>query len=319
MSARVLEQVAHQAAQHARHRRARAPARRPPSHRVRAASSATSASRSTGSGRSTGTCASSRLASRISPISSSSSAMSFSTRSRSSGRASPASSSIAMRMRASGERSSWEALASSPRCALDQPLDARRRAVEAAREGGDLVAALDARARPQIARAELLDLGAQLLEPPRDAPRHRVGADADRRRQGRDQQQPAEAVLAVGSPRHQPAPVGKPQRHRRRPAARAQESALALIGGQRGQRLADRREPRAVRTAQLDVGGEVARELLDRLLELGLRRARRREQLGEDRPPRRPGSDAPRRRDARTTRTATRSRRRARGSPRKAA
>ena len=154
-------------------------------------------------------------------------------------------------------------------------------AVEAAREIGDLVAALDARARTQIARAELLHLAAQLLEPSRDAPRNRVGAGADRQRERRDQRQPAEPVLAMRTARYQPASVRQTQRHGGGARVPVQEAARAQLGRQRGQGLADRGEPRAVGAAQLDVGGEIAREPLQRGLELGARSAGPRQQLAE--------------------------------------
>ena len=79
----------------------------------------------------------------------------------------------------------------------DQLLDAAGGAVEARRERRDLVLAFDLHARRKVAFAELLDAGAQPLQPPREAARQRVGADRDRRR---DRQQRGEHPRA-GAPR----------------------------------------------------------------------------------------------------------------------
>ncbi len=94
-------------------------------------------------------------------------------------------------MRVSGVRSSCDALASSILCERISSSMRRRRAVEARRERRDLVLALDLHARREVAFAELVDAGFQPLQPAREPPRQRPGADRDRDRdQAKRDEQP---------------------------------------------------------------------------------------------------------------------------------
>ena len=63
----------------------------------------------------------------------------------------------------------------------DELLDALGRAVEALRQGRDLVAALDLHARAEVV-AELLDAGLQALEAAAEPAHHGIGADGDGQR-----------------------------------------------------------------------------------------------------------------------------------------
>ena len=99
----------------------------------------------------------------------------------------------------------------------DQLLDARGRAVEALGEPRHLVAALDLDARREVAGAERLDAGLQPLEPARQAAHHRIGADADRQRDGAEQRdREADGGMAV------PQSARARRASGRRAAARAQ-------------------------------------------------------------------------------------------------
>ncbi len=67
-----------------------------------------------------------------------------------------------------------------------QFLDARRGAVEAFRQPGDLVLPLDGDARGEVAGRERLDAALQTLDAARQPTRHRIGADGDNRRNDRE-------------------------------------------------------------------------------------------------------------------------------------
>ena len=119
----------------------------------------------------------------------------------------------------------------------DQLLDARRGAVEALGEPRHIVPAFDFHPDAQLAGRERLDALLQPLQPARQAPHHRVGADPDRDREHRQREEQAERRVprAAVEPRRQPAAVVELHRPCRRPAPAAQPS----FAVRRGKRLAD--------------------------------------------------------------------------------
>ena len=160
----------------------------------------------------------------------------------------------------------------------DQLLDLRGGAVEAPGQVRDLVRAAHLDARRQIARAERLDLRAELLEPTRDAPRDRIGAERDRGGQGGDREQKAEVfVLAV---RDERASVGE-RKHESVSAVHA--VAPELVRVRSGHLGAHVRDQLPVGGAQRQVEAEIPREQIERDLRVFARRVRRRQHAREHR------------------------------------
>ena len=213
----------------------------------RAASSAASASRSTSSARSGARIASSRLASRISSINWSSSAISALSCSRFAGSTLVAHE--GERHVDAGERGAQlvRAIGEQHLVRAHELVDAAGGVVEARRERGDLVLAFDRDARREIALSEPLDPGLEPLEPAGEAPRDRIGTDADRQRQGRQRGEKPRAGTPrpVQQARHQDASVGE-RKHPGRPAPATLPAGFDSTGPRDRQRPACGRDRHAV-------------------------------------------------------------------------
>ena len=146
----------------------------------------------------------------------------------------------------------------------DQFFDPGSGAIEARGEPSDLVASFDGDPGREVPGPERFDARLQALDAPGQAAHHRIGKNRDRDCHGGQEEQEAEHWnrRPQQRPRHDPASIRELEAPHR-PAANAQPAAI-LVGRLR-QWPSDGGDRRAIPVEQCDIGAQTSSQSLDRL------------------------------------------------------
>ena len=165
---------------------------------------------------------------------------------------------------------------------VHQRLDTLGRAVEAARQRGDLVLALHIDPGAEIAGAQRLDPGLQPLESPREATGERPGTDGDGEREDGEGGEEADRRHAGETPvRAKEDEAAVRDRHGEGAATPRTPARGPLLG--RRQRLAYARQQLALRPEHADAAVDLPTQADQRGIERGRGRLWRRQRLGDQR------------------------------------